>query len=54
MINLRCALPFIDVVMKKMDGNIRTSVYKKSTYTVQYFNYESTGTEIGIIKTLYN
>ena len=48
-------LPFLDVLVKREDGTLRTSVYRKPTHTDQYVHYRSNhpnSVKSGIISTL--
>ena len=49
-------LPFLDCLLTRaVDGNIKTSVYKKATHTGQYINYYSNqpkSVKTSVIKTL--
>jgi predicted GIY-YIG superfamily endonuclease/uncharacterized protein (UPF0335 family) len=50
-------LPFLDVLVKRTNEGIKTTVYRKPTHTGQYLNHgsnHSAATKQGIIGTLYN
>ena len=50
-------LSFLDVLITRKDGRFLTSVYRKSNFTGQYLNFQSSCSKrrkIGLIKTLYH